>query len=455
MKKRIVCLMLAVMMMGTQVATVSASREEELREEQAWTSAQLDATYAQIDQFYAAKEQLQNEIAALDANLVNVMVSIQTLEGDISNKQTDIEQTQSDLQKAQNAKDKQYEAMKQRIQYLYEKGGNDAWFQMMVNAENLSELLTKAEYTQKMYEYDRQSLEKYVNTIEQVTQLSNQYQQEKAELEGMKQEYEAESVNLQVAIDERKATSANYDNEIAYAQQMANEYTALIQQQQAEIERLEAERIAAEEEARRQAELAAAEEAARQEAESQEETTVYDEEGNEIDAEDAAANGDVVYDEEGNEIDPNEVVTEDSSDEVEYDEYGNVIDSDNTVDPSEYESSGSGSGSSVVDYATQFVGNPYVWGGTSLTNGADCSGFVQSVYSNFGVSLPRTSYEQQNAGREVSYSEAQPGDLICYGGHVAIYMGGGKIVHASNSRDGIKISNDATYRTILSVRRLV
>ena len=455
MKKRIVCLMLAVMMMGTQVATVSASREEELREEQAWTSAQLDATYAQIDQFYAAKEQLQNEIAALDANLVNVMVSIQTLEGDISNKQADIDQTQSDLQKAQNAKDKQYEAMKQRIQYLYEKGGNDAWFQMMVNAENLSELLTKAEYTQKMYEYDRQSLEKYVNTIEQVTQLSNQYQQEKAELEGMKQEYEAESVNLQVAIDERKATSANYDNEIAYAQQMANEYTALIQQQQAEIERLEAERIAAEEEARRQAELAAAEEAARQEAESQEETTVYDEEGNEIDAEDAAANGDVVYDEEGNEIDPNEVVTEDSSDEVEYDEYGNVIDSDNTVDPSEYESSGSGSGSSVVDYATQFVGNPYVWGGTSLTNGADCSGFVQSVYSNFGVSLPRTSYEQQNAGTEVSYADAQPGDLICYGGHVAIYMGGGKIVHASNSRDGIKISNDATYRTILSVRRLV
>lgn len=455
MKKRIVCLMLAVMMMGTQVATVSASREEELREEQAWTSAQLDATYAQIDQFYAAKEQLQNEIAALDANLVNVMVSIQTLEGDISNKQADIEQTQSDLQKAENAKDKQYEAMKQRIQYLYEKGGNDAWFQMMVNAENLSELLTKAEYTQKMYEYDRQSLEKYVNTIEQVTQLSNQYQQEKAELEGMKQEYEAESVNLQGAIDERKATSANYDNEIAYAQQMANEYTALIQQQQAEIERLEAERIAAEEEARRQAELAAAEEAARQEAESQEETTVYDEEGNEIDAEDAAANGDVVYDEEGNEIDPNEVVTEDSSDEVEYDEYGNVIDSDNTVDPSEYESSGSGSGSSVVDYATQFVGNPYVWGGTSLTNGADCSGFVQSVYSNFGVSLPRTSYEQQNAGTEVSYADAQPGDLICYGGHVAIYMGDGKIVHASNSRDGIKISNDATYRTILSVRRLV
>lgn len=455
MKKRIVCLMLAVMMMGTQVATVSASREEELREEQAWTSAQLDATYSQIDQLYAAKEQLQNEIAALDANLVNVMVSIQTLEGDISNKQADIEQTQSDLQKAQNAKDKQYEAMKQRIQYLYEKGGNDAWFQMMVNAENLSELLTKAEYTQKMYDYDRQSLEKYANTIDQVTQLGNKYQQEKAELEGMKQEYEAESVNLQAAIDERRAVSADCDNEIAYAQQMANEYAALIEQQQAEIERLEAERIAAEEEARRQAELAAAEEAARQEAEAEDET-VYDEEGNEVDAEDALENGETLYDEEGNEIDPDSVTDEEESDgDVEYDEYGNVIDSDNTVDPEEYQSSGSGSGSSVVDFATQFVGNPYVWGGTSLTDGADCSGFVQSVYANFGVSLPRTSYEQQNAGTEVSYADAQPGDLICYGGHVAIYMGNGQIVHASNSQDGIKISNDATYRTIVSVRRLV
>lgn len=226
----------------------------------------MDATYAQIDQLYSAKQQLQNEINALDANLVNVMVSIQTLEGDISNKETDIQTTQTALEKAQNAKTKQYEAMKERIQYIYEKGGNAAWFQMMMDAENLSDLLTKAEYTQKMYEYDRQSLEKYANTIAQVTQLGDQYKQEKAELEGMKQEYESESVNLQTQIDTKKANSADCDNEIAYAQQMATEYSNLIVQQQAEIEQLEAERIAAEEEARRQAEAeaaAAAEEAAR------------------------------------------------------------------------------------------------------------------------------------------------------------------------------------------------
>lgn len=134
-------------------------------------------------------------------------------------------------------------------------------------------------------------------------------------------------------------------------------------------------------------------------------------------------------------------------------EYAEVADTYQYAEKPEVESAQSSSGSSVISYASQFLGNPYVWGGTSLTGGADCSGFTQSVYAQFGYSLPRTSYEQQNWGTEVSYADAQPGDLICYGGHVAIYMGNGQIVHASNSRDGIKISNDATYRTILSVRR--
>ena len=114
------------------------------------------------------------------------------------------------------------------------------------------------------------------------------------------------------------------------------------------------------------------------------------------------------------------------------------------------------SGQAVIDYACQFVGNPYVWGGTSLTNGADCSGFVQSVYAHFGISLPRTTYDMVNSGYAVSYEEAQPGDLILYGdcSHVGLYMGDGNIVNALNSDKGICICS-ATYTNIYAVRRVL
>lgn len=111
-------------------------------------------------------------------------------------------------------------------------------------------------------------------------------------------------------------------------------------------------------------------------------------------------------------------------------------------------------GQAIVDYACQFIGNPYVWGGTSLTDGADCSGFVQSVFAHFGISLPRTTYDQIYAGVEVSYDQAMPGDLICYDGHIGIYIGNGQIVNAQNPEQGIGIS-PATYTTVLSVRRIV
>ena len=111
-------------------------------------------------------------------------------------------------------------------------------------------------------------------------------------------------------------------------------------------------------------------------------------------------------------------------------------------------------GSAVAEYALQFVGNPYVYGGTSLTNGADCSGFVMSVYANFGVSLPHSSSADRSQGAAVDgIGNAQPGDLVCYSGHVGLYIGNGQIVHASNSRTGIIVSN-ADYRKILAVRRI-
>ena len=115
---------------------------------------------------------------------------------------------------------------------------------------------------------------------------------------------------------------------------------------------------------------------------------------------------------------------------------------------------GSTTGKNIAKYGCQFIGNPYVYGGTSLTNGADCSGFTYRIYADFGYSIPRTSGSQRSCGVGVNYEDAQPGDLICYDGHVGLYVGGGYIVHASTEKTGIKISK-ATYRKILAVRRVV
>ena len=120
-----------------------------------------------------------------------------------------------------------------------------------------------------------------------------------------------------------------------------------------------------------------------------------------------------------------------------------VKDQSTSTETVKQDSSTSASGQAVADYAVQFVGNPYVYGGTSLTKGADCSGFVQSVYKHFGYSLSRTAASQAGDGKKVSVDSLQPGDLLFYHGygHVAIYIGGGQVVHASNKATGIKISS--------------
>ena len=433
MRKKILALMLTVMIGSAQVMTVSAAKStDELEQQKAQTTAQLNETQDSINDLESKKEAITNQIGELDAQLVVTMAAVETLKTDIANKQTEIEETQQKLEAAQQDQAEQYEALKSRIQYLYENGGNTAWASLLLSGEDLSEILNQAEYTQKMYDYDRECLEKYMEITQQVSDYSDQLATEKAELEASEAEQEAQQAQLQNMLAEKKATSADYDAQLADMQAKAAEYESLIEEQNAQIQAIQ------EQQAAEAAAQAAAEEAARQqEAEAQQAAREAAAESNRQSSSNSSSD------------------TQNSSSNTNSSTNSNKNNSSKTEDTSDNVSPSSGTGQDVVNYAVQFVGNPYVWGGTSLTNGADCSGFIMSVYAHFGYSLPHSSSAMRSVGRGVSYAEAQPGDIICYDGHVAIYMGGGQIVHASNAKDGIKISSNAAYRTILAVRRIV
>ena len=258
--------------------------------------------------------------------------------------------------------------------------------------EGLSGVLNRMDFVEEIYEYDRLKLTEYETTRELVLALWNQLEQEKTQLE-------ADKVSLENDRAALEAQKVNLDGMLAKKKQESANFEAEIEK--AKQEAAVAKKLLQQEQKKLQ-QLQA------QQKQSQKGNT-------------AAANG---------------KYTSTS--------YTSTIEDAN----------GSDMGKKVAKYACQYIGNPYVYGGTSLTNGADCSGFTYRVYQDFGYSLPRTSTEQRSAGKGVDYSDAEPGDLICYSGHVGIYIGGGKIVHASTEKTGIKVSN-ATYRSILSVRRIL
>lgn len=461
MKKRILCLTLGLMLTISQaVPAGAASRKDQLKQDKAAAQSQLAAQESKINNLEDQKQTLSAEIDQLDSDLVNIMVEIEILDGELSDKEAQIEQTKADLAVAEENKQKQYEAMKKRIQYLYEKGGDDAWAQMLFQASDFTNLLNQAEYVQQMYDSDRNSLEEFKETVQQVKDLGDQLDSEKAELEEMNQEYQNRQTSMQTQLEEKKATSSDYDAQIAQAQNQAAQYTELIRQQNAEIQKIEEEEKKAAEEAARKAAEEAAKKAAAEEA-----AKKAQEEANKKAADEAAKKAAEASKKSSSTSGSNTAASSGSSTSSKNNTSGSSSSAATSKDNGSSSSSSSGSsgssvsynptGQSVVNYACQFVGNPYVWGGTSLTNGADCSGFIMSIYAKFGVSLPHSSGAMAGCGRGVSYSEAMPGDIICYAGHVAIYMGGGQIVHASNAKDGIKISGNAAYRPIVAVRRVL
>lgn len=394
----------------------------------------LNSTNTQINSISGAMGDLGQEIEGINQELVGLLTDIELIETDIANKEQQIVETEAEYNEAVRQRDSQYESMKIRVRYMYEQG-DAMYISIFLDATtSLADAINKADYVEQLYAYDRAMLEEYMATVEYTHEVWDRLEEEKSELETSKEELESEQAYLEEVEAQLESEYDNYSVMLAQAKQQAAIYTAKINQQTNEIRQLEREEAQKKKEAEeKKKEKKAEEDRLKAEAEA-------------AAAAAAAASEQVAED--------TAVTTYDEDDSSDNDQETTTTTQSKGSSGSGTTASGSGKGSQIANYALQFVGNPYVAGGTSLTDGCDCSGFVYSIYQAFGISLPRTSYSQSGVGRAVSYSEAQPGDILYYGGHVGIYIGNGQIVHASTERTGIKVA-PATYRSIVTIRRVV
>ncbi len=397
---------------------VGASTMNKAKNEKKKAEEELNQANQKIEDIERQQSALQSEIDQKDAELVNLLVNIGILEDELTNKNTQLEQVTAELSEAEETEKEQYASMKKRIQFMYERG-DTAMIDALLGSADMSDFLNRVEYVSDIYEYDRNLLTQYQITVRQIADLKTTVETEKAELEDMQEEYALQQSSLESVLAQKRSQMGNYDNQLASAQAAADKYKSTIDAQNRIIKEEERRQREAEEAAR------AAEARAREEANQKKANSNSQSNSGTDSSENSSGGGSGSSGNDGN--------------------------SGGGANPGY---STGVSGSDVVNYACQFVGNPYVWGGTSLTNGADCSGFVMSVFANFGISLPHSSAALQGCGKAVSYANAQPGDLICYSGHVGIYMGGGQIVHAQSTAVGITKSS-ATYRTIVAVRRVL
>ena len=352
----------------------------------------LNDVNKKIDNLENKKEEIEGVLDTKNEELVNLMVDVGILEKEIDQNEKQLKQVKKDLKTAQKNEKKQYQAMKKRIKFMYERG-DSAVISSLLESKSMADMLNRVEYFNEVYDYDRNLLDNYEKTRKQVEDLKAQVEDEKKELETAKDDLKQQQKQLETAMTNLRSQQANADTQIANAKNLASEYQKTITEQNKIIQQ-------------QQAEAAASRSSG------------------------GSSGGS------GGTSKPN------SNASVP----GGNLNPPKTTNVS---------GSDVVNYAMQFVGKPYVWGGKDPNTGADCSGFTSYVYAHFGISIPSFSGAQRSCGQEVSYANAQAGDLICYAGHVAIYMGGGKIVHAKGTAYGIVGNDNATYKTIITVRRLL
>ena len=351
------------------------------------------------DQQQITADDIKNKSAKLD----EILAAQKKLQTDITNKQAEIEQNQKDLAAAQEKQQEQYDAMKKRIQFMYENSAEDNIWTAIIESNGITDMLNRIEYVSDVYDSDRALMDSYQAAVEQVKEIGTKLDNDMNELTAMQDDYEKQQADVEAAIVALENQKEQYASQIAQAQQQAENYQNIITAQGKIIQEQEA--------------AAAAAAAAAARANSSSSSPSYDGGG-------AGKGGSIA--------------------------------SDYAAGGGKNPGASTGvSGSSVVSYAMQFVGNPYVWGGNSLTNGVDCSGFVHEVYAHFGISTPRYSKAFKSVGQAVSFDNIQPGDVVVYPGHVAIYAGGGVIVEAQSTKAGITANRSVQCHTILAIRRLV
>lgn len=421
--KRLTAALLVVVLCFSQFTVAFADKKTDAQNKKKEAEENLDKKNEEIDKIQKEQQSLQNEIDQLDSELVQVMINLSTLEEELAVKQDELAQTEEELAQAQAEEANQYEAMKKRIQFMYE-NGDSTMLTSILEADNISDMLNQVEYFNEMYSYDRELLVTYQETKEQVAALKQQQETEVAELQQAQEDYQVAAENYQKTIAQKQNSMDGFGEKLAQAQALAAQYQDTISEQNTVIAKEEEREAKEKEEAAR----AAQEQANRNNTGNTGNTGNSGNSGNSGNTGNTGNSGNS----------------------------GNTGNTGNTggqnLNPPQ---STSISGSAVVQYALQFVGNPYVWGGKDPNTGADCSGFTSYVYAHFGISIPSYSYAQRSVGKEVSYENAQAGDLICYAGHVAIYMGNGQIVHAKGTAYGIVAYDNATYRPIITVRRVL
>ena len=355
------------------------------------------------DQQQTTADDIKNKSAKLD----EILAAQKKLQTDITNKQAEIEQNQKDLAAAQEKQQEQYDAMKKRIQFMYENSAEDNIWTAIIESNGITDMLNRIEYVSDVYDSDRALMDSYQAAVEQVKEIGTKLDNDMNELTAMQDDYEKQQADVEAAIVALENQKEQYASQIAQAQQQAENYQNIITAQGKIIQEQEAAAAAA---------AAAAARANSSSSSGSSSSSSYDGGG--------AGNGGIA--------------------------------SDYAAGGGKNPGASTGvSGSSVVSYAMQFVGNPYVWAGNSLTNGVDCSGFVHEVYAHIGISTPRYSQAFKSVGQAVSFDNIQPGDVVVYPGHVAIYAGGGVIVEAQSTKAGITANRSVQCHTILAIRRLV